>query len=399
MNLHLKAFVSTLALVLLVNVSLKANVSSLGGPLQYKIADQTFMTLSEIGLGLGTTTPSCNLEVCGNSIITGTLTVGTGVSSSSNLHLCGSLGMGVQVLSSNATLGSSSLILVTPNSTGNIILTPPSPSTCMGRIYTIKQAAFGAYKIHLVYSANIDNDRVYTFPSANTLGCISLISSGAQWHVLGTCGEVSTLNEELTSDGNTLALYHFNEDGRDGGSYYSALGLSGNASYSTENLGWMNVPLGKVLKVNDYTDYASANLSDFIPTVGTDLTFEFRFYVKSYRAYHVAGYSLISIKQNYDTHMEVFQGNNDVNAKFQISTDDAVIDTVSWASNVLTHRWYKFKATYKHSNPEYKAYINDQHVATYTGSGMNASRTSAISLMLGRFEGYIDEVRISNIIR
>ena len=68
--------------------NLNANVSSTTGTLDFKPqSTTTVMTLNSTGLGIGMT-PSTNLSVAGNAIISQTLSVG-GASLGSNLSLHG----------------------------------------------------------------------------------------------------------------------------------------------------------------------------------------------------------------------------------------------------------------------------------------------------------------------
>ncbi len=101
------------------------DVLSTDGKIRFdtRMDGQAEMTLNSTGLGIGVLLPSSNLHVNGNAIISEQLFVG-GSSGSSNLNVIGTIGYGVQTVSSNATLGDSSVVLV-DSSSDNITLTLP----------------------------------------------------------------------------------------------------------------------------------------------------------------------------------------------------------------------------------------------------------------------------------
>jgi len=98
------------------------------------------MVLDNTGLGIGINlTPTANLHVSGNSIISGQMSVG-GSTGQSNLNINGSLGFSSQDVSDNVILGGTSYIFADASS-GNIILTLPASESYLGRVYVIKKVS------------------------------------------------------------------------------------------------------------------------------------------------------------------------------------------------------------------------------------------------------------------
>ena len=162
----------------------RADVKSLDGTIKF---DSNFdgapeAILNSTGFGLGTTTPSANIQVNGNAIVSGTMVVGgTSNASGSNLHLNGSMGFSVQTVTVNTTLSGNSVVLA-DTSAGNITLTLPIVSTVNGRIYTIKKIHQSNVLILNGGGNNIDSNGEYFFSSGN-LASMQVVSSGTQWHV------------------------------------------------------------------------------------------------------------------------------------------------------------------------------------------------------------------------
>lgn len=140
------------------------------------------MILNSTGLGIGIS-PSTNLQVQGNAIISGQLAIGSS-SSTANLELSGTLGFGFQSVSSNTTLSDASVVLV-DTSADNVILTLPYSANVLGRQYMIKKT-HPDNTCYIVAPADdkFDSDSGVSFPP-NFLGSVSLISSQANvWSIL-----------------------------------------------------------------------------------------------------------------------------------------------------------------------------------------------------------------------
>jgi hypothetical protein len=142
------------------------------------------LTLNSTGLGVGKT-PSTNLDVSGNALISGDLFIGT-TTGSSNLNLSGTLGFGMSTYTSNSNIGNASMVLADPvSSGGNLQLVLPYAGNVEGRIVDIKQISTGNSLTIYAQGSTIDNA-----PSIETTGTAyshaKVISSANNWHILSS---------------------------------------------------------------------------------------------------------------------------------------------------------------------------------------------------------------------
>lgn len=168
-----------------------ADVKGTQGVIQFDVQSdgQKEMTLNSTGLGIGTT-PSTNLHVQGNAIVSEKLLIGT-ISGSSNLTLNGTLGYGTQSINSNTTLGNYSTVFV-DSSSDNITITLPYAGNVEGRIYKIKKINT-SNEVWIFGGGNlIDNTSPLVLPSAS-LASVSVISDGSNWHSINTYQSESTV--------------------------------------------------------------------------------------------------------------------------------------------------------------------------------------------------------------
>lgn len=185
------------------SISLSADVKSTKGQIKFDVnADSTAeMNLTSTGLGIGVT-PSANLEIMGNAIISDQLIIGNS-SSTSNLSLNGTIGHSYETISSNTTLSEQSLAFV-DTSNGNITLQLPEASTVEGRIYTIKKTS-SENKLFIRSSGFIDSYSEYSL-DASYQGSITIVSSSSNWHILSNSG-----NGELLSNDNLVGWWKLDE--------------------------------------------------------------------------------------------------------------------------------------------------------------------------------------------
>ena len=127
-----------IAVIFFVVKSISADVRSLDGTINFDVQSdgQTEMSLNTTGLGIGVS-PSANLHVVGNTIVSKKLFVG-GSDGSSNLNINGTLGYGLQTVSANATLADYSIVLA-DSSSDNLVLTLPYAGNASGSQYHIKK--------------------------------------------------------------------------------------------------------------------------------------------------------------------------------------------------------------------------------------------------------------------
>ena len=171
--------------------------------------------LNSTGFGLGTTTPSTNLHLSGNALVSGTMVVGgTSNASGCNLYISGTMGVSVQTVTGNTTLSANSVVLA-DTSAGNIWLYLPSPSSASGRTYLVKKTS-NSHALNLNGGPGlIDGVGQLTLYNSSTGGYpyMQVISSGNTWYVLATSSSGGGNSLWTPASINTQAWYDAAETG------------------------------------------------------------------------------------------------------------------------------------------------------------------------------------------
>ena len=174
-------------ILLYFNVVLLADgVKSTNGEIGFDVNadDIKEMVLSENGLGIGVSVVSANLHVNGNVIISDQLNVQS-QQGSSNLNISGTIGFGVEIVTSDSNLLDDSHVLVNPST--NTTLTLPEASMYNGRTYLVKNLS-SLYDVSIIGGGNIDGQASYRLAklSSSSSGSTEFISNGTEWFILST---------------------------------------------------------------------------------------------------------------------------------------------------------------------------------------------------------------------
>jgi hypothetical protein len=207
---------------------------------------------------------------------------------------------------------------------------------------------------------------------------------------------------EYTVDANTIALYHFNGNYQDSTANALHLTPSGNVSLTSANLGWMRTQSGQVARFSNGGDKLSVSIPDsrIQPGPGASaLTIEARIYPRAYKAYNVSNYPIVELYQDYDSEVSVLDGiyNSPVNPSVIGSSGATVVSATQWNNNVAKNVWHDLRITFDTAGLII-CYIDGAQISSVT-SPFNYGRINNWTLTLGNFDGDIDEVRISNVIR
>ncbi len=153
------------------------------------------MSISADGLGIGTSSPAANLHVSGNGIVSNKLVVGdTTNTSSSTLHIAGTLGFSVQSLTAGSNVIDRSVVLA-DSSSGNVFLILPAPDSTVGSVITIKRVST-LNEINLSGGGgNIEGSTSVINIGAGNLSYITLVNTGTGWTFLNTSEPIDTSSE------------------------------------------------------------------------------------------------------------------------------------------------------------------------------------------------------------
>jgi hypothetical protein len=161
------------------------------------------MTLNDIGLGIGGT-PSTNIHVFGNTIISGALSVG-GSAGSSNLNINGTMGLSTSTVSDNVSSSSpiwANSMVFADTTSGNLSISLPNAGNVTNRMYTIKKISRN-YNLSVAAFPSIDGGQSVSITS---MGYLSVLSDGNTWHVMAKDSS-SSLNALVASS--NLAVWNF----------------------------------------------------------------------------------------------------------------------------------------------------------------------------------------------
>ncbi|MBF0198855.1 MAG: LamG domain-containing protein [Planctomycetes bacterium] len=137
--------------------------------------------LNATGLSIGkATAASANLDVSGNAIISGSLSVGSNNSPSSGLSIQGSYAFSHETVSDNTTLDTHSYYF-TDSSQGNIILQLPPAETSQGRKVCIKRSNLSG---DVTLGGGLIEDASSLTLPAGKLTSLSLINSANIWRIV-----------------------------------------------------------------------------------------------------------------------------------------------------------------------------------------------------------------------
>jgi hypothetical protein len=245
-------------------VVLASTIRSTSGNIDFDSNNDTSseMTLSSSGLGIGVSSPSANLHVSGNGIVSNDLIIGTTVNTShSTLHINGTIGYSMQSVATGSNTINSSIVIA-DTSTGNIFLVLPAPDNTVGSMITIKRVST-SNDLHLsAGGGNIEGSGSSVFIGAGNLAYFTLINTGSGWTILNSSETIDT-SAELASS-NVFLWWKLNESSgsvaTDGSSSGRGGNLSNNHSFSGNS--YTATPLSPGLNLDDWDDtVASGNVT------------------------------------------------------------------------------------------------------------------------------------------
>jgi hypothetical protein len=205
----------------------------------------------------------------------------------------------------------------------------------------------------------------------------------------------------FVNDANTIALYHFDTNLlTDATTNGYNLTNYGNVVL-TNNSTWMGSPSGGVARFFNAGDYLFAYIpsSKLLPTNGAELTVEARIYPRAYKG---DGKHIASLWGTYGgtnfSQFALYYGSGKYPDAPQVWANCCpMLDNATWSQHVTLNTWHQLKITFDSSGIT-RAYI-DGVLRNSTNNPVTYNIPNSWELTLGNFDGDIDEVRISNVVR
>jgi hypothetical protein len=192
-------------IVLLLTSALLADVKNTTGQIKFdtQFDNQAEMTLNTIGLGIGAS-PSTNLHVNGNAIVSDQFYVGGG-SGTANLNLNGTWSLVPENIVNDITLSGNTLGMI-DSSGGNLFIKLPYAGNLSGRVYSLKKTS-SDHKV-IITGDNLIDSYEYVQLSDNEQGALKVISADGQWWILAD--KDADKNTVVAAD-NIIRWYKFEE--------------------------------------------------------------------------------------------------------------------------------------------------------------------------------------------
>jgi len=206
----------------------------------------------------------------------------------------------------------------------------------------------------------------------------------------------------FVNDTNTIALYHFdntNAPFADSSGHGYTLTSHGNAML-TNNANWMMSPTGSVARfqnVGDYLEITNIPDSNVLAASSALLTIEARIYPRAYKDVDQA-LLLFTLDQDYDANWSIYYTPPTPNFP-QIEGPQAslLLNGTNWPQVITANTWHSLKITLDGAGTS-RVYV-DGTLQGSSSTAPNYGRSGNWTIRMGDFDGDIDEVRISNVLR
>jgi hypothetical protein len=214
--------------------------------------------------------------------------------------------------------------------------------------------------------------------------------------------KVVTGHYPWVSDSNTLALYHFDGNWQDSSSRGFHLTAAGAVANATDNRGWMAYPAGGTARFTAFGQNLSVAIPDSLIMPGSvrpDLTIEARIYPRAWKAYGVGNCPVVSLRQEWDNSLELRDGKwNSPAAPVAAAGNVIATSAAAWSRACTLNTWHLLKLTLS-SSGSIQCRLDGNLVGTANAASFSGIRTNAWIFTMGNFDGDLDEVRVSNVVR
>lgn len=217
-----------------------------------------------------------------------------------------------------------------------------------------------------------------------------------------TAGAGATNGTQLAVDEFTIALWNFTTDGSDASTNSIDLFLnSAVIDSSSAATAWMASPSGAALRVENFPQAATGSVPDILIFDSANpipLTLETRIFVEAWGS-NSTSYTIFGMEQNYDTHINLEQDSSGSAFPFVSGNSDVrLVQEADFEAVWTTGVWHHLMFTFDGTN-EWKAYLDGGAVGSPITEAPNFGRTTPAALIFGNFVGYLDDIRLSRVIR
>jgi hypothetical protein len=206
----------------------------------------------------------------------------------------------------------------------------------------------------------------------------------------------------FVNDAHTVALYSFDSNYADSTAHHLDLLASGTVCLSSSNAGWSAPPSGKVANFQGLGDTLSVSIPNSLLKPGksaSPITIEAFIYPRAYLAYGAGNYPVVSLSQAWDSSLQLYDAKWNMPAgPSVVAGQNTILTSQQWSDSVSLNAWHYLKIT-RNTAGNVAVWIDGVETASGSATNMNCARTTPWMLTLGNFNGDIDEVRVSNIVR
>jgi len=381
-------------LVALVANAAFADVKSTEGIIRFstQLNQPPEMILNDRGLGIGAT-PSANLQVIGNAIISQQLFIG-GDHGSSNLNINGTMMMSSTSANTDGVLGDHSVVFA-GSSSDNITLTLPYAGNVKGRVYYIKKTLHDNY-IEIYASEGVELGQNIILTTANSsYPSVQLVSDESQWLLLNINGNIET--DAFASD-NLVMYLKFDSTGdvKDYGPYNL---VATRNNFETSGNGYVNGKVRDGLQfdgVNDYLSIPDNAVLDFSTAITS--TVWFRRLTPSPGTNALSEFDIIFSKGLGYLYFPRIEESDKVMTQLYFSDGSSTPEIET--GFITDDDWHFVACTFDSSSGEISIFIDGElsHIESgYIGKVIqNTANNLGIGGQGNAFNGILDELRLYN---
>ncbi len=225
-----------------------------------------------------------------------------------------------------------------------------------------------------------------------------LLPDGRRFSASGTFGVCSSAGAEAHAlEASTVALYRFDGDYQDSSGNSFHLSKYGRTSLVDQAAGWMAAPSGKAVRFRDIGDKLTVAIPDayLSPSAApTPLVIEAWICPLAYKAYGKSNDPVVAISQGWNSRLGIYQDMWLKPSCPTVAADTSTFATnAQWNAAVKPGTWQHLKIMRK-ADGGFEFWLDSVLLASAPASGVNGG-TGDWTLVLGNFDGLLDDVRIS----